>query len=77
MREKGNPKSLRNFYWLTRIEAESNVAFLVAQAMERLMEQEQFSIGWEELQVRWTSSCLLHVIVWKRSRSIRFCTPYK
>ncbi len=46
--EKGNPKSLRKLYLSTRAGVESNIALLVEQAMERMMEQEQFSIGWEE-----------------------------
>ena len=47
--EKGNPKSLRKLYLSTKAGIENNVALLVEQAMERMMEQEQFSIGWEEL----------------------------
>ncbi len=46
--EKGNPKSLRKLYLSTRAGVESNIALLVDQAMERMMEQEQFSVGWEE-----------------------------
>lgn len=48
-REKGNPKSLRKLYLSTRTGIESNVALLVDQAMERMLEQEQFSVGWGEL----------------------------
>lgn len=47
-REKGNPKSLRKLYLSTRAGIESNISLLVEQAMERIMEQEQFTIGWEE-----------------------------
>ena len=47
-REKGNPKCLRKLYLSTKAGVESNVSLLVEQAMERMMEQEQFSIGWEE-----------------------------
>lgn len=47
-REKGNPKCLRKLYLSTKAGVESNIALLVEQAMERMMEQEQFSIGWEE-----------------------------
>lgn len=47
--EKGNPKCLRKLYLSTRAGVENNIALLVEQAMERMMEQEQFSIGWEEL----------------------------
>ncbi len=46
--EKGNPKSLRKLYLSTKAGIESNISLLVEQAMERMMEQEQFSIGWEE-----------------------------
>jgi len=46
--EKGNPKSLRKLYLATRAGVESNISLLVDQAMERMMEQEQFSVGWNE-----------------------------
>jgi len=46
--EKGNPKCLRKLYLSTRSGIENNIALLVEQAMERMMEQEQFSVGWEE-----------------------------
>ncbi len=46
--EKGNPKSLRKLYLSTRAGIESNISLLVEQAMERMMEQEQFSVGWNE-----------------------------
>ena len=47
-REKGNPKCLRKLYLSTKAGVESNVSLLVEQAMERMLEQEQFSVGWEE-----------------------------
>ena len=47
-REKGNPKCLRKLYLSTKAGIESNISLLVEQAMERMMEQEQFSVGWEE-----------------------------
>ena len=47
-REKGNPKCLRKLYLSTKAGVESNVSLLMVQAMERMMEQDQFSIGWEE-----------------------------
>lgn len=47
-REKGNPKCLRKLYLSTKAGVESNIALLVEQAMERMLEQEQFSVGWEE-----------------------------
>lgn len=46
--EKGNPKSLRKLYLSTKAGIESNISLLVEQAMERMMEQEQFSVGWKE-----------------------------
>ena len=46
--EKGSPQALRKLYLSTRAGIESNVALLVEQAMERMMEQEQLAIGWEE-----------------------------
>ncbi len=46
--EKGNPKFLRKLYPTTRAGIESNISLLVEQAMERMIEQEQFSVGWEE-----------------------------
>ncbi len=46
--EKGNPKSLRKLYLSTRTGIENNISLLVEQAMERMMEQEQFSVGWNE-----------------------------
>jgi len=45
---KGNPKCLRKLYLSTKAGVESNISLLVEQAMERMMEQEQFSIGWDE-----------------------------
>ena len=46
--EKGNPKCLRKLYLSTKAGVESNISLLVEQAMERILEQEQFSVGWEE-----------------------------
>ncbi len=45
--EKGNPKCLRKLYLSTKAGVESNISLLVEQAMERILEQEQFSVGWE------------------------------
>ena len=44
-REKGNPKCLRMLYLSTKAGVESNISLLVEQAMERMMEQEQFTVG--------------------------------
>jgi len=45
---KGNPKNLRKLYLSTKAGFESNISLLIEQAMERQLEQEQFSIGWEK-----------------------------
>ena len=44
---RANPKGLRKLYLSNRAVIENNVALLVEQAMERQLEQEQLSIGWE------------------------------
>lgn len=46
--EKGNPRCLRRLYQSTLAGIEANVALLVEQAMERQLEMEQMSVGWEE-----------------------------
>lgn len=46
--EKGNPKCLRKLYMSTKASVESNISLLVEQAMERILEQEQFSVGWKD-----------------------------
>lgn len=46
--EKGNPRCLRRLYQSTLADIEANVALLVEQAMERQLETEQMSVGWEE-----------------------------
>ena len=45
---RANPKGLRKLYLSNRAAIENNIALLVEQALERQLEQEQFSIGWEE-----------------------------
>ncbi len=45
---RATPQSLRRLYFSTRAGIESNIALLVEQALERMMEQEQLSIGWNE-----------------------------
>lgn len=44
--EKGNPRCLRKLYLSTRAGIEANIALLVEQAHDRMMEQEQLSVGW-------------------------------
>lgn len=45
--EKGNPRCLKRLYQNTRSDIENNVAMLVEQALDRVLEQEQRAIGWE------------------------------
>lgn len=45
--EKGNPRCLKRLYQNTRSDIESNVALLVEQALDRVLEREQRAIGWE------------------------------
>lgn len=45
--EKGNPRCLRKLYQTTLSTIEANVALLVEQAMERQLEMEQMTVGWE------------------------------
>ena len=47
-REKGNPRCLKRLYQVTRGGIEENISLLVEQAMDRLLEQEQLAVGWEE-----------------------------
>lgn len=46
--EKGNPRCLKRLYRATLGGIENNISLLVDQAMNRLLEQEQLSVGWEE-----------------------------
>ena len=46
--EKGNPRCLKRLYQNIRGGIEDNISLLVEQAMDRLLEQEQLEIGWEE-----------------------------
>ena len=45
--EKGNPRCLKRLYQNTRSDIENNVAMLVEQALDRVLEREQSAIGWE------------------------------
>lgn len=45
--EKGNPRCLRRLYTSTRAEIEANITLLVDQAMDRQMELEQMTVGWD------------------------------
>lgn len=45
--EKCNPRCLRKLCQSTRESVQQNVSLLVEQALDRLLEQEQLTIGWE------------------------------
>lgn len=45
--EKGTPRYMKKLYQATRAGVENNVSLLVEQAMNRIVEQEQLTIGWE------------------------------
>ena len=47
--EKCNPRCLRKLCQATREDIERNISFLVEQALNRLLEQEQIAVGWEEV----------------------------
>ena len=47
--EKGNPRCLRKLHLTTREGIERNIALLVEQTQERLLEQEQMTIGWDDV----------------------------
>ena len=47
--EKCNPRCLRKLCQATRESVQQNIALLAEQAYERLLEQEQLTIGWEEV----------------------------
>lgn len=46
--EKGNPRCLRKMYQATRGDIERNVALLVERVQDRLLEEEQLTVGWEK-----------------------------
>lgn len=45
--EKGNPRCLRKLYQATREGMERQVALLVEQAQDRMLEEERLTVGWE------------------------------
>lgn len=47
--DKGNLKRLRKLYLSTRAGVESNISLLVEQFMERMVKQEQFHMGREDV----------------------------
>lgn len=44
--EKGNPRCLRKLYQATRESIERSISLLVDQAQDRLLEEEQLTVGW-------------------------------
>ena len=44
--EKGSPRCLRKLYQATREGIERGVALLIEQAQDRLLEEEELSVGW-------------------------------
>ena len=44
--EKGNPRCLRKLYQSLRTDVERNIALLVDQAQDRLLEEEELVVGW-------------------------------
>ena len=46
--EKGSPRCLRKMYQATREGIERNVALLVERAQDRLLEEENLTMGWEK-----------------------------
>lgn len=47
--EKCNPRCLRKLCQTTRAGVQQSISLLVEQALDRLLEQEQLTIGWEEV----------------------------
>ena len=46
-KEKINPRCMRRLYQTTKAGIEANIALLVEQAIDRQLEEEQLSVGWE------------------------------
>ena len=46
--EKGNPRCLRKMYQATRDGIELNIALLVEKAQDRLLAEEQLTVGWKK-----------------------------
>ena len=45
--EKGNPRCLRKLYFSTKASVESSFELLIEQAMDRQLDQEQLTVGWD------------------------------
>ena len=50
--EKANPRCLRKLYQTTQAGIAANIALLVEQSHDRLLETEQLAIGWKQGEVR-------------------------
>ena len=46
--EKGSPRCLKKLYQTTLAVIEANISLLVEQAMDRQLENEQLTVGWED-----------------------------
>jgi len=46
--EKGNPRCLRKLYQTVRADLERNIALLVEQAQDRMLEDEHQTVGWDQ-----------------------------
>nr|WP_326185983.1 hypothetical protein [uncultured Oscillibacter sp.] len=49
--EKANPRCLKKLYQSTQASIQANIALLVEQSHDRLLETEQLSIGWKQEEV--------------------------
>lgn len=49
--EKANPRCLRKLYQTTQASIQANIALLVEQSHDRLLETEQLAIGWKQGEV--------------------------
>lgn len=49
--EKANPRCLRKLYQTTRESIERSIALLVERAQDKLLEEEQMTVGWGQRQV--------------------------
>lgn len=49
--EKANPRCLRKLYQTTQASIQANIAMLVEQSHDRLLETEQLAIGWKQGEV--------------------------
>lgn len=50
--EKANPRCLKKLYQSTQASIQANIALLVEQSHDRLLETEQLAIGWKQKEVK-------------------------